>query len=385
MKAVYQKSLEKTARQTALIQRTDTLIRLILRTVVNNIKVKHAGIFLYDKKRDEYVVKISRGYSGFKIPSGFVKIKKDNPLITYFTDKKLDFPKEVIQLDKINNWLRSLKVKNNPELKKFFKGLKNNICLWQAQICIPGFFRDDLIGVLFLGEKKNRKKFIDEEMGFLSALSANMVMAIKNTWLVEDLNSQLERNKRLFLQTVSALASSIEAKDKYTVGHTERVMNYSLDIVDNLKKDKRVSNRDNFKEEVRISALLHDIGKIGIPEQVLNKEDRLTDEEWENIKKHPLTGVNILNHIEEFQEILQGVKYHHERYDGSGYPCGLKGEEIPLIAAIISIADAFDAMTAGRPYRKALSKEEAVLEIKRNKGKQFSPSVVEAFLKAFGE
>ncbi|UCD15508.1 MAG: HD domain-containing protein [Candidatus Omnitrophota bacterium] len=383
MKVSYRKSLERAARQTILIHRTDILIKLILRMIVNNIKVKHAGIFLYDKDKEEYVLEVSRGYADFKIPTGFVKIGKVNPLIRYFTDKNVGLPSGVLLLRKIDDWFKSGPVKSNLKLREFLVDLKNNLSLYQAEICIPGFFRKDLIGVLFLGEKINNKKFGDEEVGFLTVLASNIVMAIKNTWLIEDIGKQLHINKRLFLQTVSALTSSIEAKDKYTVGHTERVMKHCLVIVEHLKKDKSIADWPKFRENLRIAALLHDIGKIGISEKILNKKGSLTQKEREVIQRHPLTGAEILNHIEEFGEVLLGVKHHHERPDGGGYPCGLKGRQIPLNASVIAIADAFDAMTVGRPYRKALSPKEAIRQIKKNKGKQFLAGVVDAFLKAY--
>jgi HD-GYP domain-containing protein (c-di-GMP phosphodiesterase class II) len=141
----------------------------------------------------------------------------------------------------------------------------------------------------------------------------------------------------------------------------------------------------NFLEYLNIAALLHDIGKIGIAESILNKEGPLDDLERERIKEHPLIGVSILQSIKELEPSILGVKYHHEKYDGTGYPEGLRGEEIPLIALVISVADALDAMTTDRPYRRALSKEEAISEIERQSGKQFSPLVTETLLELHKE
>jgi HD-GYP domain-containing protein (c-di-GMP phosphodiesterase class II) len=125
---------------------------------------------------------------------------------------------------------------------------------------------------------------------------------------------------------------------------------------------------------------LHDIGKIGVPESILGKETALTNDEFEEIKKHPSRGADILKNLPEFEECLKGVKYHHERYDGRGYPEGLKGDQIPLIAAIVAVADTYDAMTSDRTYRKALPLDIAIGEIEKNSGIQFNPLVAQAFL-----
>jgi HD-GYP domain-containing protein (c-di-GMP phosphodiesterase class II) len=237
------------------------------------------------------------------------------------------------------------------------------------------------VGILFLGEKINKKEFDDNELRFLSVLASDVVMALKNAWLIEDLNRQINLNKRLLVQTISALASSIEAKDKYTIGHTGRVANYSLAIAMILHKHKKIEQWDKFFENLKIAALFHDIGKIGIPENILNKNKSLNMAERKIIMQHPIIGANILGHVEELREALEGVKYHHEKYDGTGYPFHLKGNKIPLIASIISLADTFDALISDRPYRRAISAQEAVKKIKKGKGNQFMPCVVDAFLK----
>jgi HD-GYP domain-containing protein (c-di-GMP phosphodiesterase class II) len=239
---------------------------------------------------------------------------------------------------------------------RFFTELKDELETLGAYACIPGFFRNNLVGILFLGAKKNNKDFTAEELGFLSVLASDVVMALRNAQLFEDLERELNRNKKLFLNTVTAMAAAIEAKDSYTLGHTERVVKYSLQIVDNLAKEKEgISYR--FRENVRISALLHDIGKIGVAEAVLNKKGRLDSQEWKMICQHPSIGASILEPIAEFQEV------------------------IPFIASIIAVADSFDAMTSNRPYRKALSKQQALDEIRNNVGKQFNPVAGNIFLK----
>ncbi|MCM8824047.1 MAG: HD domain-containing protein [Candidatus Omnitrophica bacterium] len=386
MKKDYRKDLEVAARQMILVRRVDTLIRLILRTIMRNMKVNHAGIFLYDKDKQEYVVTTSKGEKGIKVPEGFAKIKQDNPLIRYFIEPTFkNYGQQFLLYEKLSSWLNYARKKKYTSKIEFLNSLREELNLYQAKACIPVFFRNNLIAVLFLGKKKDGSKLCSEELGFLSVLASDVAMAIQNAWLFEDVNKQLENNKKLFLNTVTALATAIEAKDKYTSGHTERVVNYALSIAEHFLQNASIEEKEDFKEKLRIAALLHDIGKIGVPEKVLNKKTPLTQEDREYIFRHPLVGVEILDHVREFEDVIVGVKYHHERYDGKGYPFRLKGDKIPIIASIISVADAFDAMTTDRSYRKALTIDKALEEIKKNSGKQFNPYIVDIFIKIFKE
>lgn len=182
------------------------------------------------------------------------------------------------------------------------------------------------------------------------------------------------RLKKSYLSTILALINTLEAKDKYTVGHSQRVEKYAEVIAQgvNLPKDQIAL--------VKMAALLHDIGKIGIPDNIINKPGKLTEEEWVNIKKHPAKGTQILTPIDYLKKAREFVINHHEHFDGSGYPAGLKGDEIPIEAQIISIADTFDAITTGRHYKRAVSFGEAVDEILKNKGTQFGDKAVDGFL-----
>ncbi len=182
------------------------------------------------------------------------------------------------------------------------------------------------------------------------------------------------------LDAVMALASAIEAKDQYTGGHNRRVAFFAVMIA------RHMALSAAFIEDVRLSSLLHDVGKIGIDDHVLKKDSALDAPEWEHMKRHPELGFKILAHLKGSSgmlNIIDGMQYHHERPDGLGYPLQLKGEEIPLIARIISVADTFDAMTSNRPYRKGLSYDTAFEEIVRNRGTQFDEKVVDGFIRAF--
>lgn len=195
---------------------------------------------------------------------------------------------------------------------------------------------------------------------------------------VERRTAELEESRRklqvLSLQVVKTLASTIDAKDRYTNGHSSRVAKYSREIA--LRAGKSVE----FQDEIYIVALLHDIGKIGIPDNILNKSSKLTDEEYETIKQHPSIGVEILKNISEMPNIEIGAHYHHERFDGKGYPEGLAGYDIPEIARIIAVADAYDAMTSRRSYRSALPQEAVRSEIVKGRGLQFDPDFADVML-----
>ena len=180
--------------------------------------------------------------------------------------------------------------------------------------------------------------------------------------------------QKMYLETIRALAAAIDAKDPYTKGHSERVTQTSIALARELNLPER--EIDN----IEYAALLHDIGKIGIDEKILGKNDGLTSEEFKRIKEHTIIGANIIRPVEFLKDSYKTVYHHHERYDGDGYPDGLKSEDIPLSARIIAVADAYDAMGSDRPYRKKLNKDKILKELKDQSGKQFDPEVVKALI-----
>ena len=190
----------------------------------------------------------------------------------------------------------------------------------------------------------------------------------------DELSDTYEKLEKAYLDSIETLRYTVEAKDPYTRGHSDRVAEYSVLIGEKLG----LSEED--LRTLRIGGLFHDIGKIGIPDSILLKESKLTDDEYSQIKNHPTIGAHILQNATIFQDILPIVKHHHERYDGNGYPSRLKGEEIPYFARIAAVADTFDAMTSKRTYRNAIPLEEVKEEIKRCEGTQFDPNIAETFL-----
>jgi HD-GYP domain-containing protein (c-di-GMP phosphodiesterase class II) len=196
---------------------------------------------------------------------------------------------------------------------------------------------------------------------------------------ISDLQQSAEANRQLFIGTVKSLAAAIDGKDPYTRGHSERVSRFSVAIAQRLGLD------DDEVEKIRISALLHDVGKIGIDDKILKKPAALTDEEFEVMKKHPQKGYKIMSQIPAMKEFLPGMYMHHEMVDGKGYPQGLKGEEIPLMGKIVAVADTFDAMTTDRPYQKAMKFEDAVARIESFVNTRYDADVVGAFTAACRE
>jgi putative nucleotidyltransferase with HDIG domain len=184
-------------------------------------------------------------------------------------------------------------------------------------------------------------------------------------------------SKQSYYDTINVLVKALDAKDKYTAGHSKNVEKIAALLC------REFGLSESHTEMVRIASLLHDIGKIGVKEEVLNKPGKLTDEELSIIKEHPQKGYEILRDVPALKEASLWVKYHHEWYNGSGYPDGIKGDEIPLEAQILSLADVFDALVSDRPYRKAFSQEEAYKIILEHEGSQFSPKIISAFKKAF--
>ncbi|MCX7994489.1 MAG: HD-GYP domain-containing protein [candidate division WOR-3 bacterium] len=207
---------------------------------------------------------------------------------------------------------------------------------------------------------------------FILASYTQLVQEYKKS--LDNVEMLLKKNNQNFNEFVQLIAKTIDAKDKYTAGHSMRVAEYAVRIA-------RVLNIDEKQIELlKKACLLHDIGKIGIPDGVLNKKSPLSRKELNYIYQHPVLGKEILSQMSEFQEILDIIYFHHERYDGSGYPHGLKAEEIPLLARILAVADAYDAMLSERPYRPAKTKMEAIKELLNSKGKQFDPEIVEKFI-----
>lgn len=241
-------------------------------------------------------------------------------------------------------------------------------------MCAPLIVSSEVMGTLTLFDKMvtgqpQQIAFDEEDLKLFLILTQQTAISLENAILFEEVNE-------LFLNSIKSLAETIDAKDPYTHGHSERVTANVLAIVDEMQIP------EDQKKDIMVGAILHDIGKVGIKDAILSKPAQLTAEEKIIFDQHSEIGSKIMSPIKQLEDIIPLIRHHHENYDGTGYPDGLKAGHIPLGARIISVADTFDAMTSNRPYRKALSEETAKQEISKLAAKQFDPQVVEAFNKA---
>lgn len=253
---------------------------------------------------------------------------------------------------------------NDFRFRKLDETLKNVIT--SDSWLFPLVNKGEVIGVVMVANSTREEGFNQFDLEALELISGQLAIAFDSFNLVEKLRSQ-------FHQTVLAMADAIGKKDTYTGGHTKRVAHFS----EMIGKEMDLAYED--MRDLKLAAVLHDVGKIGIEDAILKKKAPLTDEEFVIMRNHPDIGFHILGHIKSLGKVIDGMRFHHERPDGKGYPYGLKGEDIPIIASIISVADTFDAMISTRPYRKGLPPMVAWQEILDHSDTQFDSRVVEAF------
>jgi len=237
----------------------------------------------------------------------------------------------------------------------------------RSVMCVPLVVHSSSIGVLEVLNKRDGSGFTEQDLECLEAVAATAAIAIENTRLQQ----KVEQG---YKATMRSLAAAIDAKDPYTRGHSQRVVDYSVLAA------VALGLSHNEVDVIEQAAILHDVGKIGIDDRILSKPDRLTTEERLIVQEHPIIGAAIVADIPFLADARELLIHHHERLDGSGYPHRLAGDDIPLGARILAVADAFDTMVTDRPYRSALPVEQAVAELRRCSGSQFDERVVEAFL-----
>jgi HD-GYP domain-containing protein (c-di-GMP phosphodiesterase class II) len=239
-------------------------------------------------------------------------------------------------------------------------------------MCVPLRTSDAILGALYVDSLSAAGRFSEADLELMAALGNQAGVALHRVRLMGEI-------ERLLLDTIRAIAATIDAKDGYTHRHSERVATLARRIA------LEIGLTADEQQTAELSALLHDVGKIAVPDSILNKPGRLTEAEYEEMKKHPLHGARIISNIQSpaVTAVLPGVQYHHERWDGSGYPEGLRGEQIPLLGRLLGVADFFDAMTSTRPYRAASSTEEALALLREKSGTHFDARIVEAVLRLY--
>ena len=225
--------------------------------------------------------------------------------------------------------------------------------------------QDRPVGVLHMTWSDGEPALSDKESQLFEVFTSSMAVALENGRLYSKLKHQN-------LQTIAALAAAIDARDKYTRGHSEQVTKYAVRMAEVMEKSEL------WIERLRYGALLHDVGKIGVPDAILLKPGQLTPEEFEKMKQHPVTGARIVEEV--LADVRDIIRYHHERIDGTGYPEGLRGEEIPLESRVIAVADAFDAMTSDRSYRKGMSVEKAIMLLRAGRDQQWQADLVDTLI-----
>ena len=256
--------------------------------------------------------------------------------------------------------------------------------LINSNLFMIGFSLSEEVSILSVWEKQIRGAIVTyislAPIGFIMALVYTnigvwgIILFFFPLFLARRSFELYTKMRKVYLETIRALAAAIDAKDPYTKGHSERVAQLSVALA----QDLHLSDRDI--ENIEYTALLHDIGKIGIDDRILSKSSELSNEEFKKIKEHPIIGANIIEPVDFLKNSYEAIYHHHERYNGGGYPDGLKAKDIPLCARIIGVADAYDAMGSDRPYRKKLSKEKILKEFTEQSGKQFDPQIVNALM-----
>ncbi len=237
----------------------------------------------------------------------------------------------------------------------------------RSVLCAPLETGAEVLGAIYLDTASDAAVFTEHDLDLLTAIARQAAVALHRAQLIDEL-------EQLFVRAIETLVATVEAKDIYTYGHSARVSNLAHQMAGAMGLDEAA------QEQIKVAGLLHDVGKIGIPEAILNKAGKLTDDEWEYIRSHPAIGEGIIRQLgsRRLDDVRRIVRHHHEKLDGRGYPDGLTGDAIPLGARVLAVADAYDAMTSNRPYRAPMSSDAAIEELRKNAGTQFDAAAVEA-------
>ncbi len=325
-----------------------TLFNLIVQTTMDTLQAEIGYIILYEPGLRSLRVTTLLGHE-FSSPEGALLPMKPSSVSTWVVENR-----KPLLISDING---------TPQFDRYSAlGYER-----KTLICAPLLVKDEIIGTITVVNKLDNSVYSCEELELLNTIAAQAGIAIKNAKLYDE-------QQKIYMNTIHALVSAIEASDSYTRGHSERVTRYSIGLA------KRLELPTERMKIIERAAILHDIGKIGIDLSLLHKEGKLSPEDVENLRQHPLIGMKILEPIEFLHDVKLCIGQHHERYDGRGYPHHVAADQLLVESRILAIADAFDAMTSDRPYRKALPVEVAIKELSDNAGTQFDPTMVPHFI-----
>jgi len=340
--------LQRLSQMTASLLDLDKITHIILSEVINTLQIEHAAIFVKDNHKGDYRVLEQLGY-----PKKYSrKIRSDHPVVIW---QKMN--KKVLTRQTLNV---------SPIFKSIWSEERKVLEYLGVELYIPLISKEDLVGFLTVGPKLSGASYSGDDRLTLTTLANQTAVAVENARLYEELEDTFE-------QTVVALANAIDVRDTYTSDHSQQIATWAAETARVLGCNPREI------EAIYWGGLLHDIGKIGIPDSILLKTTTLTDSEWEIIFQHPKLGAEMISPIKKLSHIAPIIEYSHERYDGSGYPHGIAKDEIPLGARIVSVVDSFSAMMDERPYKQPRKLSDAIEEIKRNAGVLYDPRVVSAF------
>lgn len=387
----YERVLRDVAKMMVRLKKPSRLLKMTTRFIDKNFQLDHTSIVIWEESRSRYAFADSKGRQ--KIPSGFVKFDREHPLISWFSKARrpVKMSKDYLLRSELEEQIEKAQ-KVRPESARALQVVLKAMQMLKAQAVIPAYYKSDLLGMLILGAKRKADDFEAREISFFQTLVQDCSMAVKTAEYHQNLidrNKQLEsqlheieslrtREQKRYYEIIRSLAQQVYAKDPYTFGHIGQVER--LGIITGRELGLDMAGR--YKDILSAGLLLHDVGKIGIPDHILNKPARLDSEEWVIMKTHVDKGAQILEPLTDFKEVREIVYSHHERWDGRGYPRGIKGESIPIGARIVCVVDAFHAIVSTRCYSKGRPIETAFEELRRCAGTQFDPTVVEAFISA---
>ncbi len=341
--------LERLSQTATSLMDIERITHLILSEVINTLHIEHGAILIRKNENGDFRV-IAEDGDQPHFPLGF---RADHPI--------------VIWMSRQNKQLLYHDLAFGASFKSMWKEEKEELERFRAELFLPLNSKGNLIGIIILGNKLSTQPYTQDERLIFSTLANQTAVAIENSRLYDEV-------KDAFVQSVTALANAIDMRDTYTNTHSQQIANWAA------KTALLLGCSPEEADEIYLGGLLHDIGKIGIPDAILQKPGKLEQKEWKVVHTHPILGAELISPIKKLENVSPMIKYSHERYDGLGYPQGKKGEEIPLGARIISVVDSFSAMQDKRPYKEPYTRSRIIKELELNSGKMYDPKVVNAFL-----